>query len=76
MGASLYVKIITLLFTFTVQKYIYTSVYMNENLEISKVQVNGPLAKRGGGANLSTRRKPLPTSQKIKIHRNDEKITK
>ena len=49
MGAVLTVQITTLLFTFTVQKYV--------NFEILKLQVNGPLPKRGGGgvANGSSR---------------------
>ena len=41
----------TLLFTFTVQKYMYFSaqIYVNENFESGKVQVNRPLPKRGVG---------------------------
>ena len=47
--ALLNVQIITLLFTFTAQKYIYPSVfYTNVNFDVLKVQVNGSFSKRWG----------------------------
>ena len=65
--ALLHVQIMTLPFTFTVQRFICN--YRNYLfILILKVQVNGPVPKRGGeGANLSTRRTPPTTSPKIGI---------
>ena len=48
------IQMITLLCTFTVQKYIYPSV----DFEMLKAQVNGPFQREG---DLSTQKK-LPTS--------------
>ena len=48
-------QIITLLFTFTVQMYIYPSVIIG--MRIVKVQVNGSFPKRGRGA--ANKQKPI-----------------
>ena len=55
------VQITTLLFTFTVQKYIYPSaIYFIIWRRILKMQLNGPLPKREGEANRNTQRPSLP----------------
>ena len=61
--ALLSALVTTLLFTFSVQKYIYPSVWKR----ILKCMWMDLVPERGGGANLSTWRNPLTTGLKISM---------